>query len=35
MAKVYADLIMKGLKTLDYVPEKLRDAVRKILEENR
>lgn len=35
MAKVYADLIMKGLKTLDDVPEKLREAVRKILEENR
>lgn len=34
MAKVYADLIMKGLKTLDDVPEKLREAVRKILEEN-
>lgn len=35
MAKVYADLIMKGLKTLDDVPEKLREEVRKILEENR
>jgi len=34
MAKVYADLIMKGLKTLDDVPEKLREEVRKILEEN-
>lgn len=34
MAKVYADLIMKGLKTLEDVPEKLREAVRKILEEN-
>lgn len=34
MAKVYADLIMKGLKTLEDVPEKLREEVRKILEEN-
>ena len=34
MAKVYADLIMKGFKTLDDVPEKLREAVRKILEED-
>jgi len=35
MAKIYAELIMKGLKTLDDVPEKLREEVRKILEENR
>ncbi|MEA5057786.1 MAG: CD1375 family protein [Anaerotignum propionicum] len=32
MAKVYADLIKKGLKTIDEVPESLRDAVRAILE---
>ena len=27
MAKVYADLIRKGLKTIDDVPEQLRDEV--------
>lgn len=32
MAKVYADLIRKGLKTINDVPEKLRDEVKKILE---
>lgn len=32
MAKIYADLIKKGLKTINDVPEKLRDAVRAILE---
>ena len=32
MAKVYAELILKGKKTMDDVPEKLRDEVRKILE---
>lgn len=32
MAKVYADLIRKGLKTIDDVPERLRDEVIKILE---
>ena len=31
MAKVYADLIRKGLKTLDDVPAKLREEVEKIL----
>lgn len=31
MAKVYADLIRKGLKTIDDVPEKLREAVEKLL----
>lgn len=31
MAKVYADLIRKGLKTIDDVPEKLKDEVLKIL----
>jgi hypothetical protein len=33
MAKVYADLIRKGLKTLDQVPERLREEVRRLLEE--
>ena len=33
MAKVYAALIKKGLKTIDDVPENLRDAVRALLEE--
>ncbi len=32
MGKVYADLIRKGLKSIDDVPEKLRDEVKKILE---
>lgn len=32
MAKVYANLIRKGLKTLDDVPGRLRDEVRAILE---
>ena len=35
MAKVYADLIRKGLKTLDQVPERLREEVRRLLEEER
>lgn len=34
MAKIYADLIRKGLKTLDQVPEKLRDEVVRILAED-
>ena len=34
MAKVYADLIRKGLKTIDDVPEALREAVKKLLEES-
>lgn len=33
MAKIYANLIEKGLKTLDQVPERIRDDVRKILDE--
>lgn len=33
MAKIYADLIKKGLKTIDDVPEKLRAEVEKILGE--
>lgn len=32
MAKVYADLIRKGYKTLDDVPEKLKAEVQEILE---
>lgn len=31
MAKVYADLIRKGKKTIDDVPERLRAEVRRIL----
>ena len=31
MAKIYADLIRKGLKTLEDVPEKLRDEVKRLL----
>lgn len=34
MAQIYADLILKGVKTLDDVPESLREEVKKILEEN-
>ncbi len=34
MAKVYADLIRKGLKTIDDVPATLREAVQALLEEN-
>lgn len=33
MAKVYAALIKKGLKTIDDVLENLRDEVRALLEE--
>lgn len=32
MAKVYADLIKKGLKTLEQVPEKIRNDVKAILD---
>ena len=32
MAKVYADLIRKGLKTIDEVPEKIRAEVQAILD---
>lgn len=32
MAKVYADLVRKGLKTIDDVPERLRDRVQEILD---
>lgn len=31
MVKVYADLIRKGLKTLDDVPDKLKAAVKALL----
>ena len=34
MAKIYAELIRKGKKTLDDVPENLREEVRRILEED-
>lgn len=33
MAKIYADLIRKGIKTLDDVPEHVRDEVKKLLEQ--
>lgn len=33
MAKIYADLIKKGLKTIDDVPERLRAEVERILSE--
>lgn len=32
MAKIYAALIKKGFKTIDDVPEKIRDDVKKLLE---
>lgn len=32
MAKIYAALIIKGVKTMDDVPNKLKDAVKAILE---
>lgn len=33
MAEVYANLIIKGKKTIDEVPEKIRDEVKAILTE--
>lgn len=33
MAKIYADLIKKGLKTLNDVPENLKEEVKKLLEQ--
>ena len=33
MPKVYADLIRKGKKTIDDVPERLREQVQTILDE--
>ena len=32
MAKIYASLIIKGVKTLDDVPDKLKEEVQKILD---
>lgn len=32
MAKIYATLIKKGLKTIDNVPAELRDAVQALLD---
>lgn len=32
MAKVYADLIRNGIKTIDDVPDKLKDAVQALLD---
>lgn len=32
MAKVYADLIRKGIKTLEDVPDRLKEAVKAILD---
>lgn len=34
MAKIYANLIRKGLKTIDEVPEKIRAAVEELLRED-
>lgn len=33
MAKIYAELIRKGVKTLEQVPERLRAEVRALLDE--
>lgn len=33
MAKIYANLIKKGIKTIDDVPENLREEVERLLEE--
>jgi hypothetical protein len=33
MDKIYADLILKGLKTIDDVPASLKEKVQKILDE--
>lgn len=33
MAKIYAALIRKGMKTINDVPEQLREEVEKLLEE--
>lgn len=33
MSKVYADLIKKGFKTIEEVPEKIREEVRALLKE--
>lgn len=34
MDKIYVNLIKKGLKTIDDVPENLREQVQKLLEES-
>lgn len=34
MIKIYASLIKKGLKTIEDVPEKLRDEVKSLLAED-
>jgi len=34
MARIYANLIERGLKTLDNVPKKLKEAVETILKED-
>lgn len=34
MAKIYASLIKKGLKTIDDVPESIREEVLRVLEED-
>lgn len=34
MVKIYYNLVKKGLKTIDEVPEKIREEVKKLLEEN-
>lgn len=34
MVKVYVSLIRKGIKTIDDVPEKIRDLVQKELDNN-
>lgn len=34
MAKIYYDLIRHGIKTLEDVPEKWRDEVRRMLDED-
>lgn len=31
MVKVYADLIRKGLRTIDQVPDRIKDQVRQVL----
>lgn len=33
MVKIYVNLIKKGLKTIDDIPEKLREEVTKMLEQ--
>lgn len=34
MAKIYAELIRKGVKTIDDVPERLKAEVQRILDED-